>query len=407
MHASVTLGRPFGIPVGIHWSMLVLGALATWSLATSFEVVQPGYPSGTYWTTAALVVALFAASIVAHELAHAVVARRNGLRVERITLWVLGGVAELDQQPATPGAEVRIAAAGPAASLVVAVVSAGLALVTDVSTDAGVLVTGLSWLAAVNAILAVFNLLPARPMDGGRILTGVLWWRRGDRAGAAAAAARVSVVLGWGLVGLGLFLLFTGAFTGVWLALIGWMVTSTARMELQVDAWRRDLAPVPVGALMSPPPPAVAGWRPAGTAADELLRNPAAPFFVVTAADGAATGLVLAGELRRAARSQPEEPIGSVARPLAQLPVAAPQDTLGVALAGPVGLPPVLVVGAGGRVVGQVTMADLARASLLQHSGPSRPWPPASGSPWPPPSGLPASTAPPAVTRTDDRLALR
>jgi Zn-dependent protease/CBS domain-containing protein len=398
MHASVTLGRPFGIPVGLHWSMLALGALATWSVATSFQAAHPNYPGGTYWTTAVLVVALFGASILGHELAHALVARRHGLRVGRITLWVLGGVAELLDPPRRPGEELKVAAAGPAPSAVFAVAFLGLSFAANALTDAAVLVSGLMWLAVVNGIVTVFNLLPARPLDGGRILTALIWWRTGDQPEATAKAANVGVLVGWGIVGFGVWLLLAGVVGGLWLMLIGWMITAVSRAERTLHLWRRALSNVPVGAVMSPPPATVGEWTDVHTFASRMVGSPIEPFYVVTRFDGSPVGVVVPGDLRRALTTEPDAPVSAFARSLDQFAVARSRDLVARALSGARSTPPVIVVGDDGRVVGQITVNDLARAAS-QTGG--RVQPPVSGRPpsgpatWPAPTGLPRSITPP------------
>jgi Zn-dependent protease len=405
LRASFVLARPFGIAVGMHWSMAALAVFATWVLASaSFPSMAPGYPSGTYWTVAALVVALYLLSVVAHELGHAVVARRNQIPVERITLWVLGGVAELGKQPEKPGVELRVALAGPAMSFVCAGAFAGLAVAADAATDAGVLVSGLWWLAIINAVLAVFNLLPARPLDGGRILTAILWWKTKDQAKATDTAAGVAMVLGWGMVGLGAWQFVQGGFGGVWLAVVGWLVVSMARVERQLYAWRSKVGGVAADEVMSPAPPSVPAWIEAGDFATQHLAAGRSEIWLVHDGGGTTTGVLDLREVQRLLLRAPHTPVGEAARPLQQAPLVRRHDDLGRVT--PTLFPPLLVVD-GGRVVGVVTVADLQRAAatpeVFQHradAGPS-PWPappypgeawtartgsaPVHRSPWPPP----------------------
>src|SRR5918998_1061086 len=169
MTASLRFGRIAGIPVGANWSALLIAALIAWSLAGRLLPAQvPGLDPAAYWLAAGLGAGLFLASLLAHELGHAVVARRAGLRVRGITLWLLGGVAQLEDEPATPRDELRVAVVGPAVSLALA---AGFGLAAAALAVAGgpaVAVAVAAWLAVGNAPLALFNLVPAAPLDGGR-----------------------------------------------------------------------------------------------------------------------------------------------------------------------------------------------------------------------------------------------
>jgi Zn-dependent protease len=378
MRSSFTLGRPFGIDVGAHWSLLAFAALAAWSLAGGLEVAHPGYASATYWTTSVVVVGLFLAGVVIHELSHALVARRHGLEVDRITLWILGGMAQLSKEPPTPKAELRIAAAGPIASFGVAAALFGAAAALDALTDARVLIAGLTWLAVANLVLAVFNLLPARPMDGGRILTAVLWARRHDRSAATLAAAKVSGVLGWLLIGLGAALLLnTGLFAGIWFALIGWMVVSSATAEQRLEAWRARLAGVTFGRVMVAPPSPLPGWMPARDAAGVAARSPGTPVQLVADSSGQPVGLLTAADLLRAAMSRPDVAVGELARPLAAELLAGPDDDVAAVLAERGLRLPIFVRAADGRIVGQVRFEDLARWSRTHPGGgPRSAWPP-------------------------------
>src|SRR5918992_4812429 len=186
MRASISLGRIAGIKVGINASVLVIIAILVFGLATG--MLPDGYPgrSTAAYVAAAIVAAvLFLASLLAHELAHSLVARRNGIEVESIVLWLLGGVAQLRGEAKTPGADFRIAVVGPLTSVGLAIVF-GVAAGGLIQLGAGGLATGvLTYLAATNAMLAIFNLIPAAPLDGGRVLRAALWRWRGNPPGGA------------------------------------------------------------------------------------------------------------------------------------------------------------------------------------------------------------------------------
>ncbi len=229
---SIRLGHISGIPVGLHWSLMVFAAIGMWNLADGLlPLIAP--ESGTPATLLAAligVVGLFA-SIVAHELAHAVVARRCGVEVDGITLWMLGGVARLRSEPTSAAAAGAIAAAGPAVSVVSGLVLAAMAWGGSVA-GTGPLITGLvTYLAAINIVLAVFNLVPALPLDGGRIYQAWLWHRTGDPDRSTVRAAGVGRGLGALLAGVGVAQALFADLAGLWLVLLGAFVISLASAE--------------------------------------------------------------------------------------------------------------------------------------------------------------------------------
>src|SRR5215203_2164717 len=171
MTASLRFGRIAGIPVGASWSALLIALLIAWSLAGRLLPLEvPGLAPAAYWLAGGIGAGLFLGSLLAHEIGHAVVARRAGLRVRGITLWLLGGVAQLEDEPASPRDELRVAIVGPAVSLAVAFGLAAFGLVMLGGPAIAVAIA--AWLAVVNTALALFNLLPAAPLDGGRVLRG-------------------------------------------------------------------------------------------------------------------------------------------------------------------------------------------------------------------------------------------
>jgi Zn-dependent protease/CBS domain-containing protein len=241
MTSTVRLGRVAGFEIGAHWSLLLVVVLLVWSLADGvFPATNPGLADGTYLAMAVVASVLFFASIVLHELGHAVQARRDGVPIEGITLWVFGGVARLRGEPPTAGAELRMAIAGPAVSLAIGAVCllAALALPLPDAVD-GVLF----WLGQINLYLLVFNLIPALPLDGGRVLRAILWGRRGDFLSATRTAGRLGRGFGQAMIAIGLLLVvFVGAFSGVWLAFLGWFLLAAAEAELETAASRVALS---------------------------------------------------------------------------------------------------------------------------------------------------------------------
>src|SRR5271168_2755835 len=189
MRDAIPLGRIAGFGVKVHWSVIVILWLFTWSLASTLPGTVKGYSHLAYWLAGGCGALVLLASLLAHELAHAVVARRMGVSVGEVTLWLFGGVTTLQGEAKTPKAAFRIAFAGPATSLVLSAVFAGLAIVLETGRAATIVVSVAWWLAAINLLLGLFNLLPGAPLDGGRLLRAYLWRRHGDSVRASVGAA--------------------------------------------------------------------------------------------------------------------------------------------------------------------------------------------------------------------------
>ncbi len=234
MKSSLRLIRIAGIDIGIHYSWLVIFVLLSVTLSVGvFPQLYPEWDTTTYWVVGILVTLLLFVSVLLHELAHSFVARARGIPVHSITLFILGGVSNIEEEPEEPKVEFSMAIVGPLSSLVLAGIFWGLLqLVEDrQSPVAGVL----TYLALINFVLAIFNLLPGYPLDGGRVLRSILWGRTGNLVMATNIAATVGQAMGWGLIAFGLLQLFVGNVGGIWLAFIGWFLSTSA------DASRRDL----------------------------------------------------------------------------------------------------------------------------------------------------------------------
>src|SRR6266851_4516587 len=204
MESSVRLGRLAGIEVGLHWSLAIVFVLIVWTLAGQiFPVVVPDQPQSAYWLASVLAAMVFYVSLLSHEMGHALIATRLGVKVEGITLWIFGGVARLRSDAATPGIEARIAIAGPVVSLVLAIFFGAATFGLDAGAGPPLIEGACGWLAFSNATLLLFNLIPAFPLDGGRILRAWLWRRRGDRYRATATAAWLGRACAFVMVGLG------------------------------------------------------------------------------------------------------------------------------------------------------------------------------------------------------------
>lgn len=256
MGSTLRLGRFAGVDVGAHWSVLIIFGLLAWTLsASNFPTAYPGDPRWAYVVAGVCAAVAFLLGLLAHEVAHAIVARRNGLSVESITLWVFGGVARLGGEARTPGAELRIAGVGPLVSLLIGVGFGAVATVLAAAGSTGLVVGTFSWLAGINIGLAVFNALPAAPLDGGRLLRAALWRWRGDRTWAAITAAQAGRILGMLLIFFGLWQFLVGAtFGALWLALIGWFLLGAATAEGQQARLGSALGGLRVADIMSAQP---------------------------------------------------------------------------------------------------------------------------------------------------------
>lgn len=248
MNGNLTLGRLGGVQVRIHWSWLVVFALIVWSLAaTVFPSQNPELSDGVHLAMAVAAALLFFASVLLHELGHAWQARRDGLEIDGITLWLFGGVAQFKGAFPNPGAEFRIAIAGP---LVTVVLSGGFALLALAGLPSAV--DGVAaWLGYINLTLLVFNLIPALPLDGGRVLRAALWRARDDLGWATRVAADVGRGFGYLFIALGvLMFIVEGSFSGAWLAFIGWFLLQAATAEARYVATEQALAGLHVRDLM-------------------------------------------------------------------------------------------------------------------------------------------------------------
>ncbi|MEV4548356.1 site-2 protease family protein [Nonomuraea wenchangensis] len=363
MRSSFRLGRIGGVVVGLNISVLVIVVILVAGLSLGqFPRTFPGYPTVAYVLAGVGAAVLFLASLLAHELAHALVAQRNGIEVPRITLWLLGGVAELRNEPRTPGADLRIAVVGPVTSFVCAVVFGALALVTG----AVPLVAGMfGYLAAVNVLLAVFNLIPAAPLDGGRVLRAALWSRWGDRVRAAVAAARAGRVFGYALIALGFLQVVSGlGFQGLWLVLIGLFLVNAASAEEQQAQLGATLHGVLVGEVMSASPVTASPDETVAGLIDRLVMSRRLSTYPLVAADGRFLGLVTLNRLRQVRPEARETTrLADIACPADQVPKAVPDEPLLGLLQRMNGAADgrAVVLGPSGQLLGLLTPSDISR----------------------------------------------
>jgi len=365
MGQTFSLGRIFGIRVGVNWSVLAIVALLAYGLAVGeFPAAAPRHPVAEYVVAAVLTAVAYMGSLLAHELAHSLVARRNGLQVEGITLWLLGGVSQFQGEVKDPGAEVRVAGAGPLVSLLLGGAFLLLAWLVHAAGVHGVVVAALAWLGGINVLLAVFNVIPAAPLDGGRLLRAVLWKITGDRLKAAVWSARSGQVFGWALVVIAAYLVLVRRdYSWLWFALLGWFLISAATAEGQQAVLQSQLRTVAVRQIMTPDPVTVpASVTVAQFLTDYLPWHRHSAFPVV--ADGQTVGLVTVHRVNQVpAGERGQTTLGDVACPLPEVAQATPDEPVADVL-------PRLnacserraLVFTDGHLAGIVSPADISRA---------------------------------------------
>jgi Zn-dependent protease len=303
---SITLFHVRGIRIAVDWSwFLVLFLVIFWLSRFYGDVLGQSSSASAPFLLALISAVGFFGSIVLHELGHAFVAMRNGIGISSIQLWIFGGMARMDRESDTPATELKVAIAGPLVTLaiVVALAAIGLsaagaedfrkaALVEGNAGTSGVLAM-VAWLASINFLVLVFNLLPAFPMDGGRVVRAIAWWRTEDRTAATRFAANLGRVFAYLFIGGGLVLAFAGyVFGGVWLALIGMVINGSARAASTQTAISGRIEGVRVSDVMDRQPVAIPSELSVEQALDEYFHRYRWPWFPVVDAAYRFLGLV-------------------------------------------------------------------------------------------------------------------
>jgi len=327
----VQIARIWGIGISVHASWLIVFALVTWSLAVGYFPTEfPGWARATYWLTGAFTALVFFLSILIHELGHSWVALRHGIPIRGITLFVFGGVAQIGREPASPTAEFRIAFAGPLTSLGLAALFAGAGfLMRDIT-----LVTSAAfWLARVNLMIALFNLVPGFPLDGGRVLRAVAWHWTGSFNRATRVASLAGRLFSAVLMGIGVFTALGGnVLGGVWLLLIGWFLENAAASTEAEASLRALLRDITVAQAMTHECSRVARDRTLGQLVREEVLGAGRRCFLVTD-DGRLQGLVTLHQIKQVPPEQRDMVrVEEVMTPAAQLAVVRPEDSMFAAL---------------------------------------------------------------------------
>jgi Zn-dependent protease len=327
-NGNLTIGHVWGIPIQINPSLFVILGILTWTLASS--LLPNAYPEmGTtgLWLTALLTALLFFASILFHELAHALVARRNGVPVVSITLYIFGGVAQLGGKPKSPGSEFAVAAVGPASSVLLAGVFWGL---NGLFGDRGYFGASTQWLAYINLVLAVFNLAPGYPLDGGRILESIVWGITGKQETGVRVASTAGQIIAYALIAWGAWNIFNGnLFNGFWFVILGFMLHNAATAERRAFLQQGQLSGARVshvmGAVREPEVPAGLTLQ---NLVEQHILGRGQGAFIVTAA-GNPVGVLSLREVSQVPRTDwAQMTTGDVMTPLVDLPRVDVNDEL-------------------------------------------------------------------------------
>ena len=374
MTPSIRLGRIFGIEVGFNWSLIFIFAWITWLLATAIlPASASGYPPLLYWVISAVGALLFYACLLAHELSHALVARSHGVKVAGITLWLFGGVSRLEGEPTSARSEALIAGVGPLTSFVVAGIAFVLALITS---NSALLSSLFGWLLFVNLALGLFNLVPAFPLDGGRLLSSIFWWRTGSRQRGVHNAVRVGRVFAYLMIAAGVLELFLGEVAnGIWIAFLGWFLLSAAAQEEAGSTVRTLLRSVPVSAAMTSPVVTLPDWVTIEQFLESVAPNHSFTTYPVHEPSGKLTGVVrLADLVRLPSGERASKHLIDVARPIADVPKTNSREDLSALIQRVgMGLDQRVLVFEGGNLVGIVSPADVARVITVGQTLPNLP----------------------------------
>ena len=357
-----------GIPIGVHYTWLIALFMITWSLAVGyFPSSYPGWARPTYWLVGVIAALALFISVLLHELCHSVVAQARGLVVNSITLFIFGGVSNIAGESEDPQDEFLVAVVGPLSSLVLA----GLFWLAHraVPGDAGPFNALLNYLTTVNFMLAVFNILPGFPLDGGRVLRAILWGTTGSMVRGTVIASVIGQILAFGFIGYGLLILLDGDFlTGIWIGFIGWFLNSAAeatRRQVQVQEGFRG---VRVGDVMTPDPPFVSPALPVRELVNSHILQRGLRAIPV-AQDGRIVGLVTLSDVKHLPESEwSNNSVGAImTRP--PLKTIKPTEPVTRALEGLVNqdVNQLVVVGDDGTLLGTLSRGDVMR--FLQMRG--------------------------------------
>jgi Zn-dependent protease len=373
---DIPLGRIAGIRVGMSLTVPIIGLVYAVTLAENrFPILVPGQTTTSYWVAGIIGALMFFVSLLAHEVGHALVARREGIGVEGISLWLLGGVAKLEHEADNAGSELRIAAIGPLTSFAVGVVFWFFHEAVTGGTGLTELYVELfGWLAFINVLLAAFNLLPGSPLDGGRVLSALLWMQTRDQTAAQTAAARFGQVLGGCMTALGVFLLMGGSGAngnGILVIFVGGYILMSATAELRATASMALLRGVRLSEVMDVDPPVLPAWMTVHDLVATAPRYHPHTAFPIRDINGRISGLLTAEAVQATdPRTWPTLRLGDLAFPIDRVQTARTDETVLVTVQrtrnSATGR--VLVVHPDGRVAGVVGSDVADRAMHIQQA---------------------------------------
>ena len=336
MRSSIRLGRLFGIEVGLHYSWFLIALLITMSLTAQFHQNHSGWSDGVVWATSLMTALLFFAALLAHEMSHALVARSHGLKTREITLFALGGVAQIEKEPEDPKTEFWVGIVGPISSALIGAICLGLCWLAGWrmgQTPETPLLSMLVWLGYINLTLAAFNLIPGFPLDGGRILRALIWWKNGDAVRSTKLAARTGQFVALLFICLGIFRFFAGeGFGGLWIAFIGWFLMQAAGASYASVALASGLKDAHVSDVMERNCQSIDGNLNVERFVEDYLLRSGRRCFVIEQ-QGEMAGIVTPHEIKALERTRwPYTTLYDIMRPLDQLHTVEPGTPLMEAL---------------------------------------------------------------------------
>jgi Zn-dependent protease/predicted transcriptional regulator len=332
LQSQIKLGSIFGIKIGLHYSWFLIALLIVFSLSSQFHASNPEWGDGVIATLAIGTAILFFVSLLLHELAHSLVATSNNLPVKEITLFALGGVSQIEKNPTSAKVEFWMAFVGPLTSAVIGGICLTLARsIGGASSDPWMAM--LLWLGYINLMLAGFNLLPGYPLDGGRVLRALIWWKTGDADRSTQIAAKVGQLVALGFIALGIYRFFGGAgIGGLWTAFIGWFLLQASRESYVQVGLAHALKGVRVADVMTHDCPTVDGNMNVQNFVEQELLHTGRRCFIV-ADKGEVAGLVTPHEVKQIERAKwPYMTLHDIMRPLDDLHAVAPDTSLTSAL---------------------------------------------------------------------------
>ncbi len=359
MRSQINLGRVFGIRIGLHYSWFIIAFLIVFSLSAQFHTSNPEWGDSVILALAGATATLFFVSLLLHELAHSVVAKSRGLPVREITLFALGGVSQIEKEPTSAKMEFWMAFVGPLTSACIGLFC--LALSRLLGTPSSPIKALVSWLGYINLALAGFNMIPGYPLDGGRILRALIWWKTGDVERSTRMASRVGQAVGLIFIGIGILQFFGGAgIGGLWIAFIGWFLLQAAGESYLQTGLKRAIEGVKVGDVMTSDCPTVNGNLNLQHFVEEQLLPTGRRCFVVLE-NGVIAGLVTPHEVKQVDRTRwPFTTLHDIMRPLEQMRTVTPDTPMISALemmsSHDLNQLPVV---SGGRLVGVLSRAQL------------------------------------------------